>query len=149
LGPQIRALIKAAMSASVFVGMGSSSSATQMITSPIPMKPNCAAGPVCVCVCVCVCLCVCVCVWFRPCIRAWTRNLHGTGGTNPGASSVTQTWRLDIGRLCRRFLAQAHETEVLAGSSRITSDDAATTPTRVPTGLSRAPPTAASMESGI
>ena len=131
MGPQIRALIKAAMSASGSVGMGSSSSAT--ITSPIPMKPNFAAGPlckmcvwcvcgVCVCVCVCVCvsvcvsLCVCLCVWLRPCIRAWTRNLHGTGDTNPGASSVTlharnlhgtgdtnpgassvtQTWRLGV-----------------------------------------------------
>jgi hypothetical protein len=61
-------------------------------------------------------LCVCVCVWSRPCIRAWTRNLHGTvdtnpgassvtlharnlhgtGDTNPGASSVTQTWRLGV-----------------------------------------------------
>jgi hypothetical protein len=39
--------------------------------------------------------------------------------------------------------AQAHKNEGTAGSSRITSVDAATTLTRVLTGLSRAPPTAA------
>jgi hypothetical protein len=76
-------------------GTHKTSSAT--ITSPISMKPNFSAGPLCkMCVCMCVCECVCVCVWFHPCIRAWTRNLHGTGDTNPGASSVMRTWRLGV-----------------------------------------------------
>ena len=66
------------------------------------MKPYFAAGPVCVCVCVCVFVGVCVCVWFRPCIRAWTRNLDGTGGTNPGASSVTQTSVIQYSVICLR-----------------------------------------------
>jgi len=142
LGPQIRALIKAAMSASVSVGMGSSSSATQMITSPIPMKPYFAAGPLCVCVCVCVCV-VQRRMQRRPCTGSSPRSALPHRGSR-GSQAHCGTCYLATAQPCR---STAHETEVLAGSSRITSDDAATTPTRVPTGLSRAPPTAAMNQS--
>ena len=51
-----------------------------------------------------------------------------------GVEGVKLTAAAVILRLRSLAGAQAHETEVLAGSSRITSDAAATTPTRVPTG---------------
>ena len=51
-----------------------------------------------------------------------------------GVEGVKLTAAAVILRLRSLAGAQAHETEVLPASSRITSDAAATTPTRVPTG---------------
>ena len=75
--------------------------------------------------------------------RARLRDRHSHRGSR-GSQAHCGTCYLATAQPCR---STAHETEVLAGSSRITSDDAATTPTRVPTGLSRAPPTAAMNQS--
>ena len=76
--------------------------------------------------------------------RARLRDRRSHRGSRGSQAHCGGTCYLATAQPCR---STAHETEVLAGSSRITSDDAATTPTRVPTGLSRAPPTAAMNQS--
>jgi hypothetical protein len=65
--------------------------------------------------------------------RARLRNRRSCAPAE-GVEGVKLTAAAVILRLRSLAGAQAHEIEVLAGSSWITSDDAATTPTRVPTG---------------
>ena len=63
----------------------------------------------------------------QPMVTLWRSRTEGVEGVKLTAAAVILRLRSLAG-------AQAHETEVLAASSRITSDAAATTPTRVPTG---------------